>query len=530
MVAPYDEGVLRQGLAHLVEAELMFQRGLWPQAHYRFKHALIQDAAYNSLPKRRRQTMHWQTAQVLAAQFPEIVTSQPELLAQHFTAANLTEQAVSYWQQAGQLAVRRSAHQEAMGHFTTGLALLNMLPKTAARARQEIAIRLALGPVLRVIKGQQAPEIGLHYARAVELCQRFGDTHYLFPALWRLQRAHLLRPELQKAREAAEHLLLQARDQQDNGLIIVAQLALGSTLYYLGEPALAAAHATDGMALYDPLLHHPLTMLYGGMDPGVSCQVHASSALWLLGYSNQALLQSQAAVAQARKLSHHFALVQALLYAGLQHQRRREASQVLELAATMITLATEHGFFAHLEMGRILRGWSLCAEGHHEAGLASAQKGLKSLPAIGGKLGRPTWLSLLAVVYGQIVQPTEGLHILANALTHVAETGENCWQAELYRLRGELLLQTTHRIQVAESKPEACFLRALDIARQQQAKSLELRAATSLARLWQWEQCQAAYDVLAPVYQWFTEGADTADLQEASNLLATLTPGGHPSV
>jgi predicted ATPase len=241
-VSPLDAAVLQQGLRQLVEAELVYQRGLPPQATYTFKHALIQDAAYQSLLRSTRQQYHQRIAQVLEAQFPEMAETQPELLAQHYTAADCTEQAVVYWQQAGQRALERSAYQEAIQHLTHGLTLLSTLPETPARAQQELNLQIALGPALMNTKGQAAPEVERAYARTRELCQQVGDTPQLFPVLWGLWSFHHTGGKLQTARELGEHLLSLSHRIQDSSLRLEAHRALGGTLVYLGEFAAAMEH------------------------------------------------------------------------------------------------------------------------------------------------------------------------------------------------------------------------------------------------------------------------------------------------
>jgi predicted ATPase len=282
-----DEPTLQHGLAQLVEAELLYQHGLLPQATYLFKHALVQDAAYQSLLRSTRQQYHARIAHVLEAQFPETVATQPELLAHHYTEAGLTAQAIPYWQQAGQRALERSANLEAMVHLTKGLEVLATLPDTPERAQQELAMQLTLGPALITTRGQASPEVLHAYARARALCQQVGETPQLFQVLRGLWYFYLHRMELQTARELGEQLLTLAQQVGDSALLLEAHSALGNTLNYLGEFASTQAHFARGIALYDRQQHHAHAFRYG-QAPGVVCRIYAAVTLWLLGYPDQA--------------------------------------------------------------------------------------------------------------------------------------------------------------------------------------------------------------------------------------------------
>jgi predicted ATPase/class 3 adenylate cyclase len=518
-VSPWDEDAVRRGLQQLVEAEFLYQQGLPPQATYRFKHALIQEAAYQSLLRSTRQQYHQRIAQVLEARFPALCETQPELLAHHYTEAWLTEQAIPYWQRAGQRALDRSAHVEAINHLSKGLEVLKTLPNTSAHLRQELDLQLALGPALVVTRGPASPAVEQVYARAQELCQQVGETPQLFPVLWGHWRFYNNRAEYQRARALGERLLSMAQQVRDAALLLEAHHALWATLLWSGEFASARAHIEQGRALYDPQQHHTHTLLYGGHDPGVCCLYHAALSLWTLGYPDQALQSIREALTLAHALAHPPSLASALDFATILHQSRREPQAAHERAEALMVLATEQGFAQQVAQATIMRGWALAARGHDAEGTAQMRQGLAAHQATGTQRQRPYYLALLAEAYGSIGQPAEGLSLLAEALTAVDRTGERGWEAELHRHQGELLLaQAGESQQVQEA--EACFHRALDIARHQQAKSWELRAAMSLSRLWKQQGRRAeAHDLLAPIYSWFTEGFDTADLQEAKTLL-----------
>jgi len=518
-IAPQDQDTLQAGLGQLVAAELLYQRGRPPRARYVFKHALIQDAAYASLLKSARQQIHQRTAQVLEAQFPELVATQPELLAHHLTEAGHPAQAVGYWQRAGERAVARSAHLEAISHLTTGLAVLQTLPETAERIQQELLLQTTLGPALMITKGFAAPEAEHAYARARALCQRVGETPQLFPVLRGLWQFYNGRGAYQTARELGEQCLQLAEQGHDTGRLMEAHHTLWTTGLLLGELSLAHTHVEQGLALYDREQHRALAVLYGH-DPGVCCRGVAAMALWLLGYPDQALRQQQAAHTLAREVAHPSSLAIARMLAAIAHQLRREIHVAHEQAEALIALATEQDFALFLAMGGILRGETRTALGQRQEQIDQIRRDLAAMRETGSALWEPYFLALLADVYAQEGQVEAGLATLTEALAAAQATGERWAEAELYRLRGSLLLRQPG---TSQAEVETWLQRALDVARRQKAKSLELRAAMSLSRLWhQQGKRQEAHDVLAGVYAWFTEGFDTADLQDAKALLEEL--------
>ncbi len=518
-VSPWDEGTLRHGLQQLVEAEFLYQQGLPPQAMYRFKHALIQEAAYQSLLRSTRQLYHQRISQVLEAQFPEVSETQPELLAHHYTEAGLTEQAVPYWQRAGQQALQRSANLEAVQHLTMGLTLLATLPDTSARVQHELDLQIALGPALIATKGPAAPEVEQTYARTRALCQQVGETPQLFSTLWGLCRFYRARGALPMARELGEQLYRLAQREAAPTPRLEAHDALGSTLFHLGEYATAQTHLEQGIALTDPTVQRALALRHD-VAPGVTCLAYAANILWCLGFPAQAVRWAQEALALAQTLAHPYSLVFAQYWAALLHHRRREAPAVQAQAEVLVTLATAQVFPLWVGLGTCWHGWALAMQGQCEAGMAQMRQGLAVVLAAGYMLARPLCLVLLAEAAGHVGQVEEGLRLLTEALAAFETSGRGDMLAETYRLQGELLLR---QATPDAAQAEACFQQALGIARRQQAKSWELRAATSLSRLWQQQgKRDTARQLLAPVYGWFTEGFDTADLQEARALLEEL--------
>jgi TOMM system kinase/cyclase fusion protein len=518
-ISPLGEDMLQQGLRQLVEAELLYQRGILPQATYIFKHALIQDTAYQSLLKSTRLQYHRQIAQVLVDRFPETAETQPELVAHHYTEASLSAQAVPYWQRAGERATQHSAHAEAISHLTKGLALLQTLPDLAARAQQELTLQVALGAPLMATKGWAAPEAEHAFTRARELCRQLGETPQLFPVLAGLSAVYHVRGEHTIARELGEQMMRLAQSTQRPPFLLIAHYTLGEFLECLGELVSARGHLEQGIALYDP--HKGRSSAFRGTQhPGVACLAVVAYVLWLLGYPDQALQRSHEALTLAQELAHPFSLGFALLWAARLHLCRREGHTVQERAEAMMTLAAEQGFAAFLAQASVHRGWARTKQGQAEDGIQQIRQAMAALRATGAEWLRPYFLGLLADAYGQAGQGEEGLPALAEALATVDRTGERGYEAELYRLQGELLLRQAVP-EVAQA--DVCFQQALAVARRQQAKSWELRAAMSLSRLWQRQGKRTeARELLAPLYGWFTEGLDTADLQEAKALLEAL--------
>jgi predicted ATPase len=518
-VSQLDEMMLQHELGRLVKAEIVYQRGVPPQATYTFKHALIQDTAYQSLLKSTRQQYHQRTAQVLAEQFPETAETQPELLAHHYTEAGLIEQAIPYWQRAGENASNRSANVEAVSHFTIGIELLKTLPETPERTQHALTLHIALGAALLITKGQAAPEVEYAYTRARELCQQVGETPELVPVLFGLWRCYSVRPQLHTARELGETLLRLAQRTDDPALAVIAHNAFGATQVCLGALPTACQHLEEGIARYTPDQRRtPVFRL--GHDLGVGCRAIAAVTFWLLGYPEQALARLHDALTLAHELSHAFSLAYARCLAAFVSQFLRDVPAVHDYAEAAVALATKQGFPFYVAWGTIMRGWALAMQGQGEEGMAQIRQGIAVWRATGAGLFVPYLYAVLADFYAHLDHPADGLQMLAEAHTLVEQHEERWWEAEIYRLRGVLLLRQPA---TPQAEAEAWLQRALDVARRQEAKSLELRAVMSLARLWQQQGKRAeAHALLAPIYGWFTEGFDTADLQEARALLEAL--------
>jgi predicted ATPase/class 3 adenylate cyclase len=519
-ISSQDEETLQASLAQLVSAELLYQRGRPPRARYIFKHALIQDAAYASLLRSQRQQYHQRIVQVLEEQFPETAEIQPELLAHHYAEARLPDQAIGYWHRAGQRANERSANVEAVRYLKNGLAILKTLPESAACLQYELDLQTTLAQTLKDAKGYGDAEVASIYKRVQKLCQQLPEASQRFRTLLGQSIYHVVRAELQTAYALGEQLLSIAQRDQDAVRLVEAYYALGVTSFWLGRFVPARAELEQGIIHYDPHKHRFHIALFG-QDGGAVCLCRLAIALWYLGYPEQALCRSHEALTLVQALAHPFSIAYVQLWVALLYHHRRETQNMQEMTDTALAWSTEQGFPYWTSQGTALQGWLRAQQGQVTAGIAQIQQGLVDLQVIGTELMRPYYLSLLADAYGQSGQIMEGLHVLAEALTLVEQHGERWDKAELHRLKGALLLQQSPD---NHTEAETCFQQAIAIAQNQQGRSLELRAATSLAKLWQSQgKRDEAYDLLEPVYSWFTEGFDTADLIDAKALLDELS-------
>ena len=514
-----DEPTLQAGLSQLVSHELLYQRGRIPRAKYMFRHALIRDAAYASLLRRTRQQHHQRIAQTLQAQWPELTATQPELVAYHYEEGGLHNQAVRYWYDAGHRASERSAYVEAIAHLTRGVTLVHTLPETPERLQQELNLQVTLGPALIANKGYTAPEVEGVYTRARELCEQVGDAPQLFAVIRGLMVYYQLKGQLQTAVQLGEQLLGLAQSRSEPTLRLLAHYQLGAVLFLGGETISAHEHLSQAVATYTPQEHQAFALRYG-LDLGASAGWFLAWNLWLLGYPDQALRHSQSAHTLVQQLLHPYSLTIVRFGAAVLHQFRREAMAVYEQSTAVISLAREQGFMSLSPWGQVLQGWARAMQGQRDAGMTEMRQGIAANLAMGAKTFQPYFLGLLAEANAQHGRPEEGLDALAEALSVMANAEAHFCAAELRRLKGVLSL---HQAVPNQAQAETCFHDALDVARRQQAKSWELRAATSLAGLWQAQgKDQDAYDLLAPVYAWFTEGFDTADLKDAKTLLDEL--------
>jgi DNA-binding winged helix-turn-helix (wHTH) protein/tetratricopeptide (TPR) repeat protein len=496
----------------------------WPDgtvaAGYRFRHDLYQAILYERIPPSRQQRWHLQIGARKELGYGARAREVAAELAVHFELGRDVGRAIRYLQYAADNALRRSAHTAAIAHLTNALALLAARPETPERLQHELALQAALGPALMAIKGYGAPEVAHAYARARTLCQQVGDTPQRFAVLLGLCTFYQERAELQTAHGLAEDLLQMAQRLPDPVGLRWAHNALGVTLHFMGQLVQARAHLEESLTFSTPDLSLADGFVF---DPGVDSRCALTEILYLLGYPDQALQCSQEALALARELAQPFSLAAALGRAAHIHRLRGAQQDAQTLEEASLALYREQGFTQGAAQEMVWQGWDRVTQGDAEGGIAQMCQGLEALRATGAEIERPWLLSAVARAYGQAGRADEGLAVLEEALATVDKTGKYLDASGLYRRKGDLLLAQHGPWGKGAAEAEACFDQALAIARQQQAKALELRAAMSLARLWQQQGKRAeARDLLAPIYGWFTEGFDTAALRETKALLKEL--------
>jgi predicted ATPase len=516
-VSRLREDELQAALGQLVASELVLQRGLPPEAVYSFKHALVQDAAHASLLRNARQQLHAQIANALETHSPEILESQPELLAQHYAEAGLVEKAVAFWGKAGHRSVTRSAMAEAAAQFQKGLDQLALLPVIPKRRQKELEFSSALGAVLNVVKGSAAPETGQAYARARELWEQLGSPVEFIQVPCGQSRYHAHRGELDLALRLDQDLLRLSRERKDSAGLVMGHYSSGRNLMWVGSFASSRSHLETVLALYDPNSHHSLVR-QTGIHPQLAAQAALGVVLFCLGFPDQALAQSNKAIAEARRLPHPPTLAMSLGIDALLLSIIGDDIGLEQRAHDLVAVATDQGFPFYRATGAIFRGWVKAKNADVTEGLSLLRAGSNAYCATGATAWMPLYIALLAGACEIAGQIEEGAARLDQALQLVERTGERWFEAELDRQRGRLLLRQGH----AEAAEEL-YRKALGIAREQEAKLWELRAAASLARLWRDQGRRAvARDLLAPVYGWFTEGFTTPDLKAAKALLDEL--------
>jgi predicted ATPase len=516
-VSSLPEDDLRTSLARLVASELVFQRGAPPDAVYSFKHALVQDAAHDSLLRRTRQQLHAKIAEALEAQFPGLIDSQPELFAQHYAEAGLVGKSVACWGKAGRRSADRSATVEAAAQFRRGLDQLALLPDTPERQRQELEFYSVLGAALNVVKGLAAPETGRAYARARELWEQLGSPSEFLQVPYGQSMYHGTRGEIDLALRLDEDLLRLSRQRNDSAGLVLGHLCAGRNLMHAGRFAQSRSTLEAGLALYDPISHRSLVH-QTGTHPHVNTQPFLGIVLFCLGFPDQALAQSNEAVTEARRLAHPASVASCLALGAAVLSLVGDDVVLDERADQLVALAAEQSFPYWGATGTIYHGWVKAKNGDATEGMSLLRSGAATFRAGGLEAWTPYIFALLAGACEIAAQFEEAVTLLDDALQIVERTGARWLEAELYRLKGQLLLRQGH-IEAAEE----LYRKALSIAREQEAKLWELRAAASLARLRRDQGRRAeARDLLGPVYGWFTEGFDTPDLKEAISLLDEL--------
>jgi class 3 adenylate cyclase/predicted ATPase len=512
---PEDE--LQAALGRLVASELVFQRGTPPDAVYAFKHALVQDAAHGSLLRSARQQLHAQIAEALETHSPELMETQPELFAQHFAEAGLVEKSVAYWGKAGLNSAARSAMAEAAAQLQKGLDQLALLPDTPERQRRELEFRIALGAVLNAVKGIAAPETGQAYSRARELWERLGSPAEFLHLPYGQSRYHAYRGEYELARRLDDDLLRLSGKRDDSAGLVLGHLSFGRNLMFIGRFAASRSHLEEVFALYDLNSHRSLVDQVG-THPHVNSQAYLGFVLFCLGYPDQAFAQSNAAIADARRLAHPPSLAVNLAVGARLLSLVGDNALLGEWVDQLVAVTTEHGFRFWRAQGTIYLGWLKVKNGDLPGGISLLRSGSAAYRATGAEAWMPHYLALLAGACEIAGQVEEASTLLDDALQIVERTGERWFAAELNRYKGQLLLR-----QGQSEAAEELYRKALSIAEEQEAKLWELRAAASLAGLRRDQgRHTEARDVLARVYAWFTEGFGTPDLREAKALLEAL--------
>ncbi len=519
-VARKTEAELGLALDRLIEAGLLFRQGVPPHATYLFKHALVQDAAYGTLLREPRRALHARIAQALENQFAEIAKASPELLAHHYSEAGQPAPAVTYWYRAGENAVRGSANQEAIGHLAAGLAQLARLPETIERAKQELTVYRLLGQASFAMRGYASPETRAAFSRAHGLCVTVGDDVNVCPVLFGVWLFEFAGGYHAEAMKTATEVLAQAQRKPSTGARIAANICLACSHLHAGTVAHARPYFVDGLDCYrgiDDVEAASIAYDYG-MEVGAPGYAYGAWCFWLLGYPDAALRMAEEALEIAKRVKHSLSYSRGPYLASGLHAFRREWPVVETRATAAIAAGQQYGLAMVVAVGRIMRASAQAMLKPNDESLTEIRDGLAAYRATGARFQGTFHLVLLAQALAARGRHEEGFATLRDAMTLAEETGERFVEAEIHRVEGNLWL-----FRNGSAQAETCYKRSLDVARAQGARSLELRAAADLARLWAGRGDRArAVDLLGPIYGGFTEGLDTADLKEAKALLDEL--------
>jgi predicted ATPase len=526
-VVGMEDEPLQAALERLAEADILLVQGLPPDADYRFKHALIQDAAYENLLKSRRQVLHRRVGEVLRDQFAASAAAEPELLARHFTQAGLIEAAIEWWGKAGQRSLERSALVEGIEQLARALDQFALLPKTPASRREQIKLQVALISPLIHVKGFAAPETKAAVEKAkllIEEAEKLGeqveDPLLLFTVLYGLWIGHYVAFSGDVVRKLAEQFLARAQKQAEAVPVMIGHRAMGHALLLTGHFVKSRAHYDEALRLYDPVKHGMAAARVGGQDARVAVLVHRARALWLLGYPEAALADAAQGVRQAREIEHAATLMFALDHASVTYLHCGDNYSAEALLTELAKLVDEKGAAYWKAFGLMTQGALRLLRGKASDAVRLLTTGLKAYQSTGATVFVPWYLTYLATAYGSLSQYDNAQRMISEAIEAFDRTNERWCEAEVLRVAGEV---ASLRPEQDGADAQKHFERALAVARQQQAKSWELRAAMSLARLWRSQgKVQQARELLAPVYGWFTEGFDTRDLKEAKALLEEL--------
>ena len=518
-VVPTVETQLHRMLADLQAGEFIYEQPAFPNAEYVFKHALTQEVAYNSLLIERRKLLHERTGQALESMFSDRLDDHVSELARHYSSSDNVIKAVEYLGRAGQQALQRCAPADATSHLTAAIRLLEKLPDDAERIQRELPLQMSLGQACILLKGWSAPEVERAFTRALEICERRGNARENFFALYGLYLVYHVRAAYRAARERAQQLLRLAQSAADPTLLVLAHYAVGGTSLHTGELRLAREHQQIAISIYDQERDRQLALM--GVDAKEGCLSYAGWTLWHLGYPDEALATCKEAVAFARDISHPNSVASAEFFLNIVNVLRRDASAAEKGADRVIAFSTEHGVgAAWLAFVAVHLGWALIEQGAKQEEIRRIQEGIATAHAAGADIGRGHLLCYLAEACMKADRLDDALSAATEALAAADRQEERYYEPDIHRVRGEVLLrQDGSNVEEAEN----CFRRAIAIARKQSGKSLELRATTSLARLLAKQgRRDEAHAMLAVIYNWFTEGFDTADLKDAKALLDEL--------
>jgi len=529
-VSPLEGTPLQNELTRLEEAELLFREGLLPKAKYMFKHALIQEAAYESLLKGTRREFHHHIAEVLEKRFPSTAESEPELLAHHYTHATHPERAIPYWQQAGQRALKRSANPEAISHLTQGLTLLQSLPEDPERDQKELAMQVGLSPAFMITKGWGAVEVEQCSKRAQALSKKLGDGPSLYAATWGLCFNYFLRGQMNDSLEMGEKVLQMAYATDNPVLHVGAHHAIGYSYHYRGDFTKSLEHAEKGISLFNLEQERAIVGLFQ-LSSTVALHEFSGSSLWMLGYPEKGLTHIQQAIALAQTLQHPPSIAFAYGIGCFAYHSARDFEWVENASAETLKLAEREVFQLWDTIALIYHGWAIAMKGRIEEGIEEIEKGLEKFRPTGTRICLPDMMTMLGEALWKAGRIEEALAALDEGIREANEPNRNehFMEPELYRLKAEILKQCAE----IEDQPanagklfkdaEDSFQDALDLTRKQKARMLEIRVAVGLGRLWQRQgKQQEALQILEESYNSFTEGFDTEDLREARAVIEEL--------
>jgi predicted ATPase len=508
---------LEQALGELRSAEFIYEQPAPGENEYVFKHALTQEVAYNSLLIERRKQLHERVAQAIETLYANQLEDRVATLAHQYSHSDNADKAIEYLHRTGQQAIKRSAHPDAIASLSSAISLLQKLPENPQRIQTELLVQITLGQALLPVKGFAAPEVEDAFFRAHQLAQQLGNPPDLFFVLLGLRIVHFIRAKYESARELDEKLLDHAQTLKDPGLLSLVNWLQGIASYQIGEMPLAREQLERSLSLYDRERDRPRSLLLG-VDPGTGSLGYLGMTLWALGYPDQAVKAGEAGVELAHDLPHSGC--GCTFFLASVHQFRREAHEAQRISERVIDVSAEHGFTLWLHLATFMRRWALIQQGAGDSSVAQLREALAAYRATEAQIGRPYHLWLLADASTKLGRWSDALEALNEASLVAQQNGEHNWDAEIHRLNGEILLKQGDS-KTAEA--ERCFQRGVESARRQNAKSLELRATMSLGRLLVSQgRREEARTMLADIYNWFTEGFDTADLKDAKALLDEL--------